>query len=448
MMPIASIYQELFIPGSRDPIIVLHNILEAGIFSEYMLYEDSNEVRIAGNSLYQVLVHQDYIFLKNQETSYSEVVKDPFKQVDKLLASLSMDNWTAYGYIAFDIVRYYYNYTKAIPHPLLCFFVPETEIRFTSVGVYIKTTQSIELIEKLVMTDSQLPNYVATSLQINSHDSEIYQKSVNTLIAAIQAGKLDKAILSRAVNVSGDLDILGTYVVASKANNSVRSYCLKIEDICAIGFSPETIMEINANNLITTNPLAGTRPRGLDLGEDDCLYKQLFTDSKEVKEHALSVLLAQNEINSICLPGTTHIINFMEVKQYAFVQHLSSRVRGQLKSDKTLWDALKVLFPGITVTGISKDKALDWIEHLEKNPRGIYAGAIGWISSDGMADLALAIRSVYQYGSNIYLNAGAGIVAESVTQSEYIESVNKLKTMSTNLVLKPPVGEALMGSLM
>ena len=163
---------------------------------------------------------------------------------------------------------------------------------------------------------------------------------------------------------------------------------------------------------------------------------ELFTDAKEVKEHALSIWLAQDEIDSLCVPETVRIFNFMEVKKYRCVQHLSSRVGGQLKPGNTLWDALKVLFPGITVAGINKQQALAWIERLEEEPRGVYAGGIGWVDSHGRADLAIAIRSVYQYGDEIRLNAGAGIVAESVPRNEYIESVNKMNTMLTNLVLE------------
>jgi salicylate synthetase len=111
-------------------------------------------------------------------------------------------------------------------------------------------------------------------------------------------------------------------------------------------------------------------------------------------------------------------------------------VGGELQPGKTLWDALKVLFPGITVSGINKQGALEWIDRLETEPRGLYAGGIGWINSQGTADLAIAIRSAYQYDDTIHFNAGAGIVAESVPESEYLESVNKMNTMLTNLVLK------------
>ena len=195
-------------------------------------------------------------------------------------------------------------------------------------------------------------------------------------------------------------------------------------------------MEVDQGRTVVTNPLAATRPRGQNGEADRRLENELFTDAKEVKEHALSIWHAQTELDSVCVPGTVQIFNFMEVKKYRCVQHLSSRVGGQLKPGNTLWDALKVLFPGVTVTGINKPQALDWINRLENEARGVYAGGIGWVDSNGLADLAIAIRSVYQYGDTICLNAGAGIVAESNTQNEYIESVNKMNTMLTNLVLK------------
>ncbi|MCL6754528.1 chorismate-binding protein [Nostoc sp. CCCryo 231-06] len=428
-------YQEIFIPGERNPSVVLQNLLQAGIFSQYVMYGGENEVRIAGNEIAKISIKQDLISFNSVGKSHSEPVSDPFKQVGDLLGSLSIENWTAYGYIGFDIVRFYSAYSKAIEQPLLYFLIPETELRLTEEGVYIKSTKSLDRIQKLLSIDSQLPNYVPASLEVNFADREIYQNRIRTLIEAIQRDELNKAIIARSLKLTGDLDVLGTYVVGCKANNSARSYCLSIGDVRAVGFSPEILMQVSGDGSVVTNPLAGTRPRSDSLEEDMRLNHELFTDAKEVKEHSLSVWLAQTEIASLCLPGSVQVFNFMEVKKYRCVQHLSSRVGGQIKPGNTLWDALKVLFPGITVSGIDKEKALEWIDRLEDEPRGIYAGGIGWVDSCGRADLAIAIRSVYQYGNDIYLNAGAGIVAESVPEKEYMESVNKMNTMLTNLVL-------------
>jgi salicylate synthetase len=429
-------YNETFIAGQKDPIVVLHNFLESGIFSNYVMYEGKNEVRIAGNELAKVSLSQDFISINGLGKSSSELAIDPFKQAEYLLNSLPIADWTAYGYVAFDATRFYSAYSKSIQQPILYFLIPETELRFTEEGVYVRTTRSLERVRKQVLLDSSLPEYTPTPLTINFADQVNYQNRVAKLVQAIQREELQKAIISRSVDIIGDLDVLGTYVVGAKANNAVRSYCLNINDVRAVGFSPEIFMEVSGNGFIMTNPLAGTRPRGKSVEEDENLCNELFTNAKEVKEHALSIWLAQSEIASLCLPGTPQVYNFMEVKKYRCVQHLSSQVGGQLKPGYTLWDGLKVLFPGITVSGIDKEKALAWIDRLEDQPRGIYAGGIGWVDSAGRADLAIAIRSVYQYGNRVCLNAGAGIVAESIPENEYIESVNKMNTMLSNLVLK------------
>lgn len=432
----ATKYRETFVPGQKEATIVLKNLLEAGLFSKYALYEGNNEVRIAGGELAKVIVTQDKVLLDGAGKSAVEPVNDPLKQVEALLNSLPIEDWTAYGYAAFDLARFYSAYSKVGKQPLCHFVVPETELFFTPAGVRIKTTQSLDLVRRQLFIDTQLPNYQAVAFDLDRRDSQQYQNSVSTMIEAITNARLHKAIIARCLKLPGELDILGTYVLGAKANNSARSYCLNIGDVGAVGFSPETLMEVNKDGFVVTNPLAGTRPRGVSIEEDIKLNNELFTDAKEVKEHSLSVWSAQDEIASICLPETVKILNFMEVKQYRCVQHLSSKVGGQLKVGNTLWDALKVLFPGITVSGINKEKALEWIDRLEEEPRGIYAGGIGWVNSQGEADIAIAIRSAYQYGDCIHLNAGAGIVAESVPQHEYTESVNKMNTMLNNLVLK------------
>jgi salicylate synthetase len=429
-------YDELFVPGHLNPTVVLQNLIQSGMVSTYFLYAGENEVRIAINELIKVAVSRDVATLNSPEGSYSEPVGDPLKQVEALLASVPLEQWTAYGYVAFDMARFYSPYSKAIAQELLHLFIPEIELRFTSKGVYVRSIHSLAQIRDLLTVEAQLPNHVPAALEVNRGDRQDYLNRIQTLIKAIQDAELHKAIISRSFKFQGNLDLLGTYVVGSKVNTSARSYCFDLGNVRGVGFSPEILMTVDQAQFVITNPLAATRPRGGSASEDQQLSDELFTDAKEVKEHALSIWLAQAEIGSLCVPGTIQVSDFMEVKKYRCVQHLSSRVGGQLKSRNTLWDALKVLFPGITVSGIGKNQALEWIDRLEEEPRGLYAGGIGWVNSDGMTDLAIAIRSVYQYNDWIYLNAGAGIVAESIPHNEYIESVNKMNTMLTNLVLE------------
>jgi salicylate synthetase len=429
-------YHELFLPGQSDPLIVLNTLLSAQLISDYVMYQNDDEVRIAGDTLAQVTVTAETVTLKSLGRSQSKPATDPLKQVEALLSTLPIENWTAYGYVGFDVSSFYYSYSKSFEQPIVHFFVPETEIQITPKGIHIRSVKSPGKFQQALETEIPLRDYTATPPTVDFADQEHYQAQVETLVEAIQAGKLQKAIISRSVKVKAEMDLLGTYVLGNRSNNAARSYCLKLGEVSAVGFSPEIFMEVTRDRFVVTNPLAGTRPRDRNPKADQQLSDELFSDAKEVKEHALSIWLAQAEIASVCLPDTVQIYDFMEVKKYRCVQHLSSRVGGQLKPDKTLWDAMKVLFPGITVSGINKQEALAWIDRLESEPRGIYAGAIGWINSEGAVDLAIAIRSAYQYGDSLYLNAGAGIVAESVPEREYVESVNKMNTMLSNVVLK------------
>lgn len=429
-------YHEVFVPGKTDPLMLLRNAIAADIFNDYMMYEGENEVRIVANPLADVAVGTETIHSSYLGDTYSEAVKDPLKQVETVLSHLPVENWTAYGYVGFDIARFYSSYSKAIEQPMLYFFVPEIELRITKKGVHIRSVNSPTKLLEAISTETQQPEYQTTSPTIESGDNQQYESRVADLVSAIQQGDLHKAIISRSVQVKGNLNVVGTYTLGAAHNNSARSYCFQLGDVRSVGFSPEILMEVNASGFVITNPLAGTRHREADPAKDATLHEELFTDAKEVKEHALSVWLAQQEIAQVCQPETVQVFDFMEVKKYRTVQHLSSRVGGQLKTDKSLWDALKVLFPGITVSGINKKAALEWIDRLEDQPRGIYAGGIGWVDSDGTADLAIAIRSAYQYGDSVYLNAGAGIVGESVPEREYTESVNKMNTMLSNIVLE------------
>ncbi|WP_310413020.1 salicylate synthase [Chamaesiphon sp. OTE_8_metabat_110] len=430
-------YHELFVPETKDPQSLLQNLLDIGLFSSYMLYEGDRQTRIAGNTLASIAVSTDTVTLNYLgEIESRSIVGDPLHQVKQMLESLPIENWTAYGYVGFDMARFYSSYSKAIEQPLLYFSIPETELQITEKGIRIKSVKSLTKIIEALAIDRPLRSYTATPPTLDFADREYYQAKVSEMVAAIQAGHLHKAIIARSVKVKGQMDLLGTYRLGTESNNSARSYCFQFDDVSAVGFSPEILMTVDADRFAITNPLAGTRPRSENLERDEQLSRELFTDAKEVKEHALSIWLAQDEIAALCVPESVRVLDFMEVKQYRCVQHLSSRVGGELQPDKTLWDALKVLFPGITVSGINKQAALEWIDRLETEPRGLYAGGIGWIDSRGTADLAIAIRSAYQYGDTIHFNAGAGIVAESVPEHEYVESVNKMNTMLTNLVLK------------
>jgi salicylate synthetase len=431
------------LPGSPDPVSLVRALAARGLVREYLIYRDHRDgggrVRIALNRLAEVTVSRERISLWAAEGDERLEVpaQDPFKQVEALLGRRRGTDWTAYGYLGFDLAGFYYPYKKAIPHPLLCLLVPETEIFIEGGTTRVISCRPVDsLLDVIAGACGARQELAATSQPtLAANDREEYLARARALISWIRDGQLDKAILSRQVELKGRLDPLATYAAAGSVNDAARSFCFDFGAVSGVGFSPELFLEATAAGQVVTNPLAGTRPRGATAEEDARIRKELFTDSKEVKEHAMSIRLAQEEMLSVCTPESVRVFEFMAVKRFRCVQHLSSRVGGRLAEGRTTWDAAKVLFPGITVSGVDKGAALSAIDRLEDRPRGVYGGAVGWIDSQGAADLSIGIRSVYGYEQSTVLNAGAGIVAESQPEREYVESVNKMNTMFHQVVL-------------
>ena len=429
-------YQEQSIPGHFDSLLLLQQLIDAGLLSDYLLYQNHQEVRIAANPLATVAVDAETLSTCYQDHSQTQGIRDPLKQVEAELNSLPIENWTAYGYISFDFAGFYYSYSKVLQQPLLYFFIPKTEIYIRSDEIVIRTIESLGEIKTIL---SQEIKPTDDKVIVKNHkillDSEQYINQVTALKTAIQQGKLYKAILCRSIKFKQELDIFSTYKLGIQHNHDHRSYCFKLGDFKAVGFSPEALLEVRPHQQVFINPLAGTRPRSDDLIEDARLRQELFTTAKEVKEHALSIWHIQQEMRQICQPDTIKIQDFMQVKRYRYVQHLSSQVTGELQPNKTPWDAIKALFPAVTVSGIEKAQAIAWIDRLEDEPRGLYAGGVGWINAQGQGDLAIPIRSACQYQDQVHLNAGAGIMAESIPEQEAAECLSKMNTMLNNLVV-------------
>ena len=209
----------------------------------------------------------------------------------------------------------------------------------------------------------------------------------------------------------------------------VPLYFYDFEDYQIIGASPESLVSVK-DGIVTTNPIAGTRPRGNDEEEDQRLAADLSTDTKEVAEHRMLVDLGRNDIGRIAQIGTVEVTKYMEVEYFRYVMHLTSIVKGQLLENLTVLDALKATLPAGTVSGAPKIRAMQRIYELEKEKRGIYAGAIGYLSATGDMDFAIAIRTMVVKNGKAYVQAGAGIVYDSVPENEYQETLNKAKAMT------------------
>jgi anthranilate synthase component 1 len=176
---------------------------------------------------------------------------------------------------------------------------------------------------------------------------------------------------------------------------------------------------------VTIRPIAGTRPRGTDTQSDECLAEELKQDPKECAEHVMLIDLARNDVGRVCKPGSVKVSDFMAIERYSHVMHLVSNVTGQICADLTPFDALRAGFPAGTVSGAPKIRAMEIISELEQDQRGVYAGAVGYFSHSGNQETAIALRTMVIKDGRAYMQAGCGVVADSVPDLEYQESLNK-----------------------
>jgi anthranilate/para-aminobenzoate synthase component I len=202
--------------------------------------------------------------------------------------------------------------------------------------------------------------------------------------------------------------------------------------LTAVIASPEMLLSVDGGAL-ETNPLAGTRPRGATPDEDSRLREELRYHPKEIAEHVQSVTTQLEELRPVCAPATPVVCRLLDVCLQQKVQHLSSLVTGRLAPDSAALDALWALFPSVTVSGLPKSAALPLLRRLEGHPRGLYAGAFGWVSGRTDARFSLAIRGIFRYGQRTFLQAGAGIMPDSVPEAELAETEHKLRAMEDAL---------------
>ncbi|EDP73551.1 chorismate-binding protein, partial [Hydrogenivirga sp. 128-5-R1-1] len=225
-----------------------------------------------------------------------------------------------------------------------------------------------------------------------------------------------------------ETDPINVYRAVRAINPSPYLFYLDFRDIKLIGSSPEILVSVK-NGKIQTKPIAGTRPRGKTSEEDKKLAEELISDEKERAEHLMLVDLARNDVGKVAKAGSVKVDRFMYIENYSHVMHIVSDVSGELKEGLYPLDVLKSVFPVGTVSGAPKVRAMQIIEELEPEKRGPYAGAVGYISFDGNLDTAIAIRTAIVRKDDIYVQAGAGIVADSIPENEYQETVNKAKAL-------------------
>jgi anthranilate synthase component I len=240
----------------------------------------------------------------------------------------------------------------------------------------------------------------------------------------IRAGESFQIVVSQRFEMPIRADALTVYRVLRRNNPSPYMYLLRFDQFDIVGSSPEALVKVNAGRAMT-HPIAGTRWRGATPEEDAEIAAGLLRDSKERAEHLMLVDLARNDLGRVCVPGTVEVIDFMTVRRYSHVMHIESTVLGQLAAGRTALDALLSCFPAGTLSGAPKPRAMEIIEELEPTRRGVYGGVVGYLDFAGDLDAAIAIRTALLRDGVAYVQAGAGIVADSDPAAEDTETRNK-----------------------
>ncbi|MGD0779847.1 MAG: anthranilate synthase component I [Dehalococcoidales bacterium] len=277
---------------------------------------------------------------------------------------------------------------------------------------YAKATEGKQAQGKVTSNLSQSQyEVIVTKMKQHIYDGDIIQGVPSLRLA--QATKASPFAIYRALR---------------SINPSPYMYFLHLDDVYIVGASPELLVRVE-DGIVSNHPIAGTRPRGKDNGEDKELERELKTDEKERAEHVMLVDLARNDVGRISEPGTVQVTQFMDIERYSHVMHLVSHVQGKLREGLTQYDALRACFPAGTVSGAPKIRAMEIIAELEPDKRGPYAGAVGYFDFSGNIDTAIAIRTIVIKNGTAYVQAGAGIVADSVPANEYRECLNKMQAM-------------------
>ncbi|WP_051508658.1 anthranilate synthase component I family protein [Sporosarcina sp. D27] len=317
---------------------------------------------------------------------------------------------------------------------------------YDTIVIYDHQTEEVTLLHTEIHPTHQAPDLdelaatlltgvadVETEVTVSDYRSAVSQQSfesnVQQVINDIQAGKAEQVVLSRKLEADIQGDPFQLYRLLRKRNPSPYMYYMEFDDSIVIGASPESLVRVHENR-VQTNPIAGTRKRGLTVKEDNELEQSLRADPKELAEHDMLVELSTSEMKQFCIPASVEVTAYQETVRYEHVMHLVSEVAGDLAPGVYALDALRTSLPAGTVTGSPKLVAMKMIDEIETEPRGIYGGAIGYIGLNGNIDFALTIRTMVVKDGVVSVQSGAGIVEASTPHAEFMETVNKAKSLT------------------
>lgn len=340
----------------------------------------------------------------------------------------------AVGVVNYDAIRLWEKVPQSheIENPLMEFGIYEDGILFDN-----KQNKSFYFyydknrIKEIKLSENDFGKFEISNFTSNLDEAD-FEKMVNQSKKYIYDGDIFQVVLSRRFSFDAKGDFLKVYKKLRGLNPSPYLYHMKMDNRTIIGASPEMLIRVTGDK-VETFPIAGTRKITSDEKQNEELKQELLHDEKELAEHTMLVDLGRNDIGRVCKYGSVHVKEFMEVKKFSHVQHMVTHVVGKLDKKYDMFDALKAVFPAGTVSGAPKVRAMEIIDELEPQARGPYAGAVGYFSFNGCCDFAIAIRSIFIDNNKGYVQAGAGIVSDSIPKNELKETEHKANAMLVSL---------------
>ncbi|MHC3128567.1 MAG: anthranilate synthase component I [Candidatus Bathyarchaeota archaeon] len=341
----------------------------------------------------------------------------------------------AVGYISYDAVRCW---EKLPERALDDQNFPDVEVGVFDDGIvydhrnkqafyYYLNENRLAEIDELLQEPDDHEGLSHKQLKVNI-SKERFENAVEKAKEYVTAGDIFQVVLSKRYDFQIRGDLVGFYRNLREINPSPYMYFLKSGEHQIVGSSPEMLVRVE-NRVVETFPIAGTRPHVKNPIENKRLTEELLSDPKERAEHVMLVDLGRNDIGKVSKFGSVHLPEFMKAHQYSHVQHIVSRVVGDLRDECDCYDALRAVFPAGTVSGAPKVRAMEIIEELEPTRRGPYAGAVGYFSYNGNADFAITIRTLIANGDKAHIQVGAGIVADSDPEREWFETEQKAQAL-------------------
>jgi len=355
------------------------------------------------------------------------------------------------GYFGYETIRYIepklagIEKTDAVQTPDILLMLSEEVVVFDNLSgklyfivlvdpaqndAYESGQKRLHALEKKLHQTTPTYQPSAKSVKVNEEDfvsgftEEGYKKAVTKAKQYIVDGDVMQVVLSQRMSIPYSAEPLDLYRSLRSLNPSPYMYFLNLDDHYVVGSSPEILVRLEDDE-VTVRPIAGTRPRGASEAEDTALEKDLLADPKELAEHLMLIDLGRNDAGRVSEIGSVKLTDKMIVERYSHVMHIVSNVTGKLKDKLTAMDVLRATFPAGTVSGAPKIRAMEIIDELEPVKRGVYSGAVGYLSWNGNMDTAIAIRTAVIKDKTLYIQAGAGIVYDSIPQNEWDETMNK-----------------------